>query len=150
MSYSIFADKEKPPAASEIFDVIGEKRPLWEELSHFVEANYRVSGESKFYGKSAGWIVWFRKSGRTLVALYPQKDRFLAQMVLGPSLWDKVSDLSLGTKTKTAFETANRYPDGRWLLLSVEGREDVNDIEKLLMIKQPLPRNRKGDVAPRK
>jgi Protein of unknown function (DUF3788) len=142
MAVSFFAEKDKPPALSELFSVIGEKRFLWESLNGFISDNYNIAGELKFYDKSYGWMVWFRKAGKTLVALYLQANVFIAQIVLGPSLVDKVPELFIGENVRISFEKANQYPDGRWLYIKVISGKDVEDIEKLLLLKQPLPKRR--------
>jgi len=39
--------------------------------------------EFSFGGKNYGWNIWYRKSGKSLVSLYPQEKSIVAQVVLG-------------------------------------------------------------------
>jgi hypothetical protein len=89
----------------------------------------------KFYGKKDGWVLWFGKSGRPLLSLYPRADSFIALVVIGPTVVDKAKALPLGGKAKAMLDGAREYHDGRWLFIPVESGDDVSDIEHLLLAK---------------
>ena len=139
MSVSIFADKEKQPTMDEVLAVIGGKRPHWESLVEFMQANYGAEPFLNFYGKSYGWMFAFKQAARTLLALYPQKGGFTAQVVLGLPAVEKTADIPLGDTTRQAITKANRFREGAWVYLTVNTAADVDDIKKLVVLKQAPP-----------
>jgi len=48
-----------------------------------MKRNYPLDGELSYGGKSYGWNLWFRRSGKTLLSLFPQDGFCVAQVVLG-------------------------------------------------------------------
>ncbi len=142
MSIGIFDDKEHQPTSQEIYDVLGSKQPLWESLTQFITDSYQIPGELSFGGKKYGWNVWYRRSGKTLVSLYPQQGYFVVQIVLGKEQVEQASHLKLGKNVETVFETTPQLHDGRWLFIKVMTEQDVKDIEQLLQVKKrpKLPR----------
>ena len=69
MSKGSFIDKNHEPSEDEIFEDLASVKPLWNDLRAFIEDNYKISGELKFYGKNFGWALRYRKSGRVLVSM---------------------------------------------------------------------------------
>ena len=47
------------------------------------EAYPEIPPELSYGGKKYGWNLWYRKSGKSLLSLYPQEGYFVAQIVLG-------------------------------------------------------------------
>lgn len=135
---SAFSRKELTPTAGDVLALVGAKRALWEELTAFISDCYGLEGVLRWYGKSYGWQVWYQKSKKTLVALYPQKEGFVVQLVLGPSLMDKAFQLSLSANVRGKLEAAHQYPEGRWLFIDVQSEGDIATIKQLLILKRPL------------
>jgi hypothetical protein len=135
MSIGIFVDKEHKPTMEEIFAALGSKRPLWENLTRFVVDNYRTRGDFAFYGKNYGWALRFRKGGKALLSLYPGKDNFTVQIILGQSGAEKASSLNLSNKVRKILEDAHQYAEGSWLFIKIESEQDLNDIQTLLILK---------------
>jgi hypothetical protein len=128
MSISIFSDKEHHPAMSEVFDALGSRQPLWDKLTRLISDNYSIPGEWSFGGKNYGWNIWYRKGGKTLVSLYPQKESFVAQIVLGKDQVEKALKLGLGRNVGTVLKETPQLHDGRWLFIKVKTEKDVKDI----------------------
>ncbi len=140
MTIGIFIDKDHQPTAPEVFDVLGTKRVLWEELAQFIADNYPIPGEWNFGGKNYGWNLWYRKSGKTLVTLYPQKGYFVAQIVLGKDQVEQALNVKLGKNVGTVLTETPQLHDGRWLCIRVKTEKDVKDIQQLLQVKRrPRP-----------
>nr|MDO8080937.1 DUF3788 domain-containing protein [Candidatus Freyarchaeota archaeon] len=135
MSIGVFVDKEHQPTMEEIFAVLGSKRSLWEKLTKFVADNYRTKDDFAFYGKNYGWAVRFRKGGKALLSLYPGKESFTVQIILGQTEAEKASSLNLSSKVRKTLEDAHQYSEGRWLFIKIESEQDLNDIQKLLILK---------------
>jgi hypothetical protein len=140
MPISAFGDKGREPGQAEIAAALGEALPRWHRLAAFMTATYGVEGALKHYGKSYGWMLWFRRSGKTLLALYPQQDALVAQVVLGPSLIEPALALPLPSPVRLAIEQAHPYPEGRWLFLRVTTDDEAAAVEQLVLLKQRPPR----------
>ncbi len=140
MTIGLFTDKEHQPTATEVFDALGAKQALWSGLTQFITDNYPIPGEWNFGGKNYGWNLWYRKSGKTLVTLYPQKEYFVAQIVLGKAQVEQAFALKLGKNVGTALMETPQLHDGRWLFIKVKTAKDVKDIQQLLQVKRrPRP-----------
>jgi hypothetical protein len=140
MVTSIFSDKEHQPGTNEVFDALGSKQPLWEKLTRFISDNYPIVGEWNFGGKNYGWNIWYRKSGKTLVTLYPQREAFIVQIVLGRDQVEQALNLKLGKNVGTVLKDTPQLHDGRWLFIQVKAEQDVRAIQQLLQVKRrPKP-----------
>jgi hypothetical protein len=135
MSIGVFSTKEHQPTMGEIFASLGSKRVLWEKLTLFITDNYRTRDDFAFYGKNLGWAKRFRKSGKALLSLYPGKESFTAQIILGQTETEKASSLKLSNKVKKILEDAHQYTEGRWVFIKIESEQDINDVQQLLMVK---------------
>ena len=145
MSISVFADKEHRPSSKELAEVLAAKYPLWQALTAFLLDNYQLAGDLIFGGKNYGWNVWWRKSGKTLMSLYPQKNAFVAQIVLGHEQVEKALGLALGAKASKILCDTPQLHDGRWLFIPVTTQRDVRDVEQLIQLKRrPLKPNAAG------
>ena len=144
MTIGLFADKEYQPTETAVLEALGTKRSLWEELTQFIADNYPIPGEWNFGGKNYGWNLWYRKSGKTLVTLYPQDRYFVAQIVLGKDQVEQALALKLGKNVGTVLAETPQLHDGRWLFIKVKTKRDVADVQQLLQIKRrpsALPHN---------
>lgn len=136
MPISCFGDKTQPPVASELHAALGPVAPLWEKLLQFIIDNYAMAGEMSFGGKNYGWNLWFRKSGKALVSLYPQANAFVAQVVLGKDQVAKAMALGLGEKVARMLRETPQLHDGKWLFIPVDSEQDESDVEQLLLLKK--------------
>jgi hypothetical protein len=140
MSISHFTDKAHKPSAPEIATLLGAKQALWDELLRFFRDNYQLPAEFTFGGKNYGWNVWYRKGGKSLASLYPQKNGLVVQLVLGKDQVVKAGGLSLGKNVERNLQATPQLHDGRWLFLKVTTRRDVQDVEQLVRVKRrPTP-----------
>jgi hypothetical protein len=136
MSIGAFFDKDHQPTPREISAALGPRQPLWQRLTQFISDHYQLSGEWSFGGQKYGWNLWYRRSGKTLVSLYPQSNYFVAQIVLGKDHVEKAFPLRLGKNVRTVLEETPQLHDGRWLFIKVRTEKDVKDLQELLEIKQ--------------
>lgn len=140
MTTGIFCDEEHRPTAKELAAALGSKHALWEQLTQSIANNYLIPGEWNFGGKNYGWNVWYRKGGKTLTTLYPQKNYFVAQIVLGKDQVTQALTLKFGKNVGTVLRKTPQLHDGRWLFVKVKIARDVRDIQQLLAIKRrPRP-----------
>lgn len=135
MSVGVFLNREQMPSAEEIRAALGRAWGVWEDLNRHLCQQYTFQPETKFGGKNYGWMVWYRRSGKTLVALYPQQGGFVAQVVLGKEQVEKALELDLTPRMHRAIEETPQLHDGRWLFLRVESEVEAADLRRLLEVK---------------
>ena len=124
------------PSAEEVRASLGPRFPLWERLTDFVETQYQISGKWSSWGPAGfGWGLRYRVRGRALVALYPHRDRILAQVVLGKAQAERALGLKLGERSAELLREAPQLRDGRWLSIPVLDERDAEDVERLLLAK---------------
>lgn len=133
MSIGIFTDKQNIPQPYEIEKAIGPCFPLWEELLTHIHDTYHTLEDFRFlYGKNYGWGYRFKLKGKLLTCLYPASDHINVQIILSPSEVEIVQAMDIGANVKQAIETATPYPEGRWLFIPVESKNDFQDIVLIL------------------
>jgi hypothetical protein len=142
MTESCFTDSKHQPTLDEIRSALGSCFPLWERLTTFVERSYRIEGTWSTWGPAkSGWNLRYRRNTKSLVALHPQQERILAQIVLGKAQAERALQLELGEKISRMLQDAPQLRDGRWLFIPVTDESDAEDVEKLLLAKMRPPRN---------
>lgn len=132
MPIGAFTDKDRKPSSRQISQLLGPKKPLWDRLLRFMASNYQIPPDLSYGGKNYGWNLWYRKSGKTLVSLYPQNAHFVAQVVLGTAQAEEAMRLKLGKNVRQALESTPQLHDGKWLFLKVRNERDVKDVEALV------------------
>jgi hypothetical protein len=136
MAIGYFLDKEHCPTQEEVKSVLGAKFPLWERIIQFIFENYELATEFSYGGKNYGWNLWYRKGGKSLVSLYPQKGGFVAQVVLGK---DQTKEALMMKFCRSVDKLVHETPllhDGKWLFIPVKSLAEVKDVEKLLLLKR--------------
>lgn len=136
MTKGYFTDRNHQPSLEEIKLALDALFPLWERLTQFIETNYQITGVFSFWGPAkSGWNLRYRCKGKALVALYPQKNRLIAQVVLGRAQAERALSLELGEKVSVMLREAPQLHDGRWLSIPVLNEKDTEDVEQLLIVK---------------
>jgi len=130
MAVGVFIEKRHQPTMKETLASIGSKKELWGNLERFVAENYRTERDFAFYGKNYGWVVRFRKAGKALLSMYPREDSFTVQIVLGQTPAEKASSLKLGRNVRNVLENAHQLPEGRWLFIKVNSKQDISDVQQ--------------------
>ena len=142
MTESCFTDRKHQPTLEEIRLALGSCFALWERLTIFIEKSYRIEGIWSTWGPAkSGWNLRYRRNGKSLPALHPQRERILAQNVLGKAQAERALQLELGEKISRILQEAPQLRDGRWLFIPVTSESDAKDVEKLLLAKMRPPRN---------
>ncbi|MHA1484363.1 MAG: DUF3788 domain-containing protein [Candidatus Thorarchaeota archaeon] len=132
-------DKAREPTEEEMMSYVGERaKAAWRELRQFIEDNYDFVPETVFYGAKYGWTVRYRRSGKTLCSLFPEKGGFSVLLVLGRKDSEKALSLrdELSTRMITILSSTEQLHDGRWLWIRMSTINDVDDVKKLLQTKR--------------
>ena len=136
--YQRMMDGKHIPVEKEITDFIGEPaKGAWVKLRRFLKENYDILPEMIF-DKKHGWDVRYRKSGKTLITLTPEKGAVRILIVLGREESEKALSMrnELSPKLYKLIENTKQLHDGRWLWIRLLQTNDAEDIEKLLPIKR--------------
>jgi hypothetical protein len=136
MAVGYFLEKTHEPTQEEILAALGASAPLWQALLDFIATSFAIPPVFSFGGKNYGWNLWYKKSGKALTSLFPQKDYFVAQVVLGKDQVEKALALELGDKVGRLLRETPQFHDGRWLFIPVSDQVDLLDVEKLLLLKR--------------
>jgi hypothetical protein len=74
MNSDRFIDKSLMPTEDEVYSSLGsEAKDAWAGLMSFAAENYDHAAEWNYGGKNYGWNVRYRKSGKTLFCMFPEK-----------------------------------------------------------------------------
>ncbi len=132
-------DKAREPTEEEMMSFVGERaKAAWMELRQFIEDNYDFVSETVFYGAKYGWTVRYRRSGKTLCSLFPEKGGFTVLVVLGSKEAKKALSMrdELNPRVNDLLGNTEQLHDGRWLWIRMMAMNDVDDVKKLLQTKR--------------
>ena len=138
MDYERMLDKTHQPTEAEILETVGQTA-AWLDLRQYIETRYGDwPPELKFYGKRYGWTVRYRKSGKTLCSLFPERGAFSVLIVLGKKEVEKALAMAdgFGANTRAVLEGTEQLHDGRWLWIRVLNVDDAEDVKRLLRAKR--------------
>lgn len=139
MAIGAFTDKLRQPTDDEILRMIGPGWALWQELILFIREHYPVTEDLKFlYGEKYGWAMRFRVHGKLLTSLYPTDGGFTVQINLSQDAVERAMAMNPGKNVKEAVNRATPYPEGRWLFIRVESKDDIRDIQQLLPLRMTM------------
>jgi len=132
-------DKTREPTEEEMLSFIGEQaKEAWLEIRQFLEDRYDLVPETIFYGTRYGWTIRYRKGGKTLCSLFPEKGGFTILIVLGKKESKKALSIrdELSSKICVLLGDTEQLHDGRWLWIRLLRTSDTDDVKKLLGIKR--------------
>lgn len=137
MSWSSTYTPENKPDTTEIKSYIGSV--LWDELIEFLESELGLKPKVEYSRCSGapGWNVKYKKSGRSVCTLYPEKDIFTCMISIGRRESDK-AELYLSRSTpylKELYENAGSLNGSRWLMIDVSSQEILDDVKELIYIR---------------
>ena len=136
MYYERMLDKDHQPTDREILEAIGDTAP-WLEFRQYLESYYDFAPELVYYGKH-GWTIRYRKSGKTLCSLFPEKGAFTVLVVLGKREAEKALSMinQFNANVRKVLDDAKQLQDGRWLWIRVRKQSDIDSIKVLLKLKR--------------
>ncbi|MPW25497.1 DUF3788 family protein [Alkalibaculum sp. M08DMB] len=112
---------------------------LWEDLNLFLQNVYHIQPKLTYSNCSMqrGWNVKYRKSGRSLVTLYPMENYFIALIVIGNKEMNEAELLVpfCSDYTQSLFQNTDFSAGGRWLMLKVTEPSILQDVENLIQIR---------------
>ena len=115
--------------------VVGKALNNWESLSQYLTEVLNLKGEFKFYGVNYGWALRYKKSGKSIVALYPDKDCFNFQIILNKKQVESALSQELGKGIVEVIRDKEYLHEGKWIYLNIDDTTKLMDIKKLINIR---------------
>ena len=137
MEFERMLDEHHEPIEREIVAAIGVA-DLWQALRKYIDQAYDFTPELVFYGKKYGWTIRYRRSGKTLISLFPEHGAFTALVVFGKKEGEKAAGVldELSPSTRDLIGSARQLHDGKWLWIRVLEPSHVEDVKRLLTAKR--------------
>ncbi len=132
--------KRNEPTERQMLKLIGKKSNLWKTLLTYLADQYPHEPVMSIGKKEFDWTIRYRKSGKTLVTMMPEKNGFCVLVVLGKKEIEKAKTMKFNPFIKNVFLTAKQYHDGRWLWIRPRNQRDIESIKQLLTAKRK-PKN---------
>ena len=131
-------DRNVCPSLEEIGEYIGN--PVFLQFCAQIKTAYQCKEKIEFSACSwePGWNVKFRKSGKTLCAIYPRESFFRIMVVIGQKEKEAISAL-LADCSRRLKDIYRETPEGngqRWLMIDREDPDVLyNDMLRLIHIR---------------
>lgn len=133
-------NRDQKPTETDIITFISNVEAIsaWNQIQEYLETHYDLLVETIYYGDNYGWVVRYRKSGRTIVSLFPEKDSFSFLIVYGKKEIDKFStqESEFLPTIVEIFQNTKKLHDGKWLWIRVTDSTNFEDLKKLITIKR--------------
>jgi hypothetical protein len=140
--FSCFVDATQEPALRGVRERLADARAAWDDLVGHVAETYRLQGSFHFmYGERYGWALRFRRSGRNVLAMYPNRGSLTVQIILGRAQVAVATAMSLPARVSKVLDAAKDYPEGRWLFIPVRSLRSAQELRTLIALKMSRPRN---------
>ena len=139
MAYGAFTERTARPDEAAIADVLAGARGRWDELVEFVGDTFQARGELRFYGRNHGWALTFRKSGKSLLGLFPATDALTALVVLTGEQVERALAMGVSEAVRDLIERTTPIHEGRWLYVAVLSARDVDDVKTLVGARAARP-----------
>ncbi len=134
-------EKAVKPTEKMMLKLVGSKASLWVEFRKYLVTHYDHVPVLSLGKKEHDLTIRYRKSGKTLVTLLPEKNGFCVLVVLGKKEVAKAKCADLNPFVRNVFKTAKQYHDGRWLWIRPNNKEDIESIKALLTVKRKPKEN---------
>lgn len=138
--YERMLDKLKEPLITEIHEYIGENSFLLLNIfEETMKQRYDLKRDLRFpFGNNYGWGYKYSHKTKHLCYVFFEKDAITIMLQIGGNLVQKLEKVLPECLPKTKSYWNNRYPcgEGGWIHYRVLNSEELNDVIRLLTIKQ--------------
>lgn len=137
----IIQNREKKPDMYEIEGYItGQAKIRWRNFVSEIEIEFQTKPMITFSVCSAkpGWNVKYKKSGKALCTLYPEKNGFIALVVLGVKDIESFDSVrkDYNTYINQLFDRTNLFNGTKWMMINVSNQDIADDTIKLIRLKR--------------
>jgi len=134
--------QEPLPDLAELRSFIKSKKAIkaFDSLLDFLDTNYNFEQQIFFGGKKFGVMLRYRKNGKTLVSIFPEKNAFSVVLVYGKRevILFEANKESFDPFMTGIYDSTPQLHDGRWMLITLNDSTLLSDLEKMIMIKKPV------------
>lgn len=149
--FSCFVDRTREPDRGNVRKVLAGARAAWDELEAHLAETYALQGSFHFmYGERYGWALCFRRSGRLVLAMYPNHGHLTVQIILGQAQIAVATAMSLPSRVSKVLRAAKHYPEGRWLFIRVQSLKGAQELRTLIALKMSRPGDSRKAGQPEK
>ena len=146
--YGCFTDKAHEPSRGGMRRALADARAAWDDLeAHLAEA-HRLTGRLRYmYGEPYGWAQRVDRSGRLVLAMYPNRGYLTVQIILSRAQIAAAIEMGMPLHVWRAFDAARDYPEGRWLFVRVRSRRSAQQLRPLIALKLARPKGARTRAA---
>lgn len=133
---SSLSEKTIKPTDELLSSVLAGSKQLWDEIIRHIASTYKKPVEEwKFYGAKSGWTLAVLSDKRRLINMIPQSGYFQAMFTLSEKAAAVAQDSDLPEAVKALIPTQTQCVCGYGITLNIKTAADVEDVKKLLEIK---------------
>lgn len=144
----LILDSGNTPGYDQIFNYMNETaRAHWQDLNSFIQQKYKASPKIMYSKCSSkpGWNVKYNKSGKSLCTLYPEKEGFIALVVITLDLIPAIEAIGQFQEEILELIRSSRPFNGTlWLMIRVNRAAVVDNVKDLLLLKDQRKLSAKG------
>lgn len=120
---------------------------FWDELNEFLQKEYKLIPKVEYSccSMQAGWNIKYKKSGRAVCTLYPEKGSFICMISIGAKEQAQAEDIlpDCSQYLQKLYTETKPFNGSRWLMIAVTGEQIFSDVKQLLQIRIEAGKNRK-------
>jgi hypothetical protein len=136
VALSCFDKSDSAPGEADIRAALGPSAELWYDLVRGLSSRFApVLEEWACSGAKSGWSLRLVHKKRRMIYLIPQKEHFLAAVVLGDRGVAAANESDLPRRILKDLNDAPKYAEGRGIRLKVASRKDLRAVETLVELK---------------
>ena len=123
----------------ELIELVGINKVMsFEIIVETINSLYDMEKSWNNGGKKWTYEYKFRKSSKTLCAMYFKKDVLGLMIIFGKDERNKVELIrgELSSEILTEYDKAETFHDGKWVMFNINDTSLLEDIMKLLYIKR--------------
>jgi hypothetical protein len=136
MSASIYDDKLVLPTVQMLIHDLKDSKKYLDRISSFISDEYgNYNPEWKYYNKRSGWVLKLFSKKRNVLFVVPYAGFFKTTFVFGDKAAQLVFNSNLPANIRNALKIAQKYMEGRLIVLEVKNEADLNIILELIQIK---------------
>jgi hypothetical protein len=135
----VLSDKSIVPTDEYIFSFLGDRKFLWQSImKHIAESYTDATGSWNYYNDGKQWLYKFVQKKKTLFWGAILSGTFRITFYFGNKAEPVIDGSDLPQEIKDGFKTAKRYGLIRPISILVNNESDVENVIKLIGIKQNL------------
>lgn len=135
----ILSDKTLIPTDDYIFSILGNRKELWQSIITYAIENIKnTSGTWNYYNDGKQWLFKMVQKKKTIFWGGILQDTFRITFYFGDKAEPIIEASDLPTDIKSGFKNAKKYGAIRPVSIKVFEHSDVENVLKLIVIKNKI------------